>query len=211
MMVLKTKAMETEMMVSNSSRYLRFSLYLFFVFSVVACTQEKVEPEKQPAEKDTSTTLDAPSKAPPEEDPEFVTRVAGFNKKTGARQISPQELAKKLSENEKVILIDVREEKEYQVSSLSGSKWIPPANIASQDKPENLDDVTVVTFCTVGYRSGMAARALELKWGKPVFNLDGGIIRWFNFGNQVIDPATKKAVDKIHPYDASWGKYVKER
>ena len=62
---------------------------------------------------------------------------------------------------------------------------------------------TIVTYCTVGYRSGLAAVTLEKRIGRPVFNLDGGIIAWFNDGGTVVD-AGGEETDKIDAFSVEW-------
>lgn len=145
--------------------------------------------------------------------PEFSSKVREFNLETGARQLSADRLGKWLREGREVILLDVREEAEHAVASLPGALHVPPAEVGRQPPPGGGDgeEPVVVTFCTVGYRSGMAAVALEKRWGIPVFNLDGGILRWFNQGRQVVNPRSGEEVQRVHPFDSEWERFVKER
>jgi acyl-CoA thioesterase-1 len=84
--------------------------------------------------------------------------------------------------------------------------------VAGADLDLDLDlppGATVVTYCTAGYRSGLAAVEIEKRLGRPVWNLTGGIIEWFNRGGAVFDPAGSPAA-RIHPYGEEWAKYVHE-
>ena len=91
-------------------------------------------------------------------------------------------------------------------ASLEGAKLVPPSEVESfaEDLPAG---ATIVTYCTVGYRSGFAAVKLEKRIGRPVFNLVGGIIEWFNNGGTVVD-AGGEETDKIDAFSAEWERYV---
>lgn len=139
---------------------------------------------------------------------EFRKRVDSINQQTGSRLISAEELQIRLANGEQVLLLDIREADEFETSSLKSALLVPPGSL---DKLELSPDegTLVVTYCTVGYRSGTAAVELEKVLQRPVFNLDGGLIEWFNRGGEVVDPAGNSA-DRIHPYDSDWERYVRK-
>jgi len=56
--------------------------------------------------------------------------------------------------------VDTRERPEFDVGHLGGAVLLPPSQIADET-PERCGDVLVVTYCTAGYRSGLAAVELE--------------------------------------------------
>ncbi|MCZ6793265.1 MAG: rhodanese-like domain-containing protein [Planctomycetota bacterium] len=140
-------------------------------------------------------------------DREFREITTAFNVETGARQVSVEELGSWLAGARKnVVLLDVREPEEQDVSVLPGSRRVSPSQVAKLDvRP--LNGATVVTYCTVGYRSGRAAVELETRLGQPVYSLDGGIIAWFNAGGDVRDPSGRPA-GRIHPYGDEWARFV---
>lgn len=139
-------------------------------------------------------------------DQEYRQIVDGFNEKTGSRLIGAEDLANELDAGERVVLIDVREAEEQAVSTLPGALKTTPRAIAELDVGL-LTDARVVTYCTVGYRSGFAAVELERRLNRPVYNLDGGIIEWFNRGGTVVAPSGEPA-GRIHPYSDEWAKFV---
>ncbi len=141
--------------------------------------------------------------------PEFRALVDRFNTDTGAPVITVPELQRRLAAGERFVLLDTREPFETAVSTLKGARSLPPAQVdtAALDAPA---DATVVTYCTAGKRSGDAAVALAKKHGRPVLNLDGGIIAWFNAGGGAAGPGGKP-VQSIHAYDATWARYVRRR
>jgi rhodanese-related sulfurtransferase len=145
-------------------------------------------------------------------DREFRELVDGFNATTGARQIRADELRARTAAGEKFVFLDIREVEEFTVSSLPGADHLPPnkvpeAAVILTDIPPG---ATLVTYCTAGYRSGLAAIELENSLGREVFNLDGGIIEWFNIGGDVVDPKGR-TVHRIHPFGPEWARYVHPR
>ncbi len=142
-------------------------------------------------------------------DGEFEELADGFDRSTGARQISVAELQRRLEVGGPVVLVDVREPREQRVSTLPGARTVSPDSVGAVDLEVD-DDALVVTYCTAGYRSGIAAVALEKRLGRPVHNLHGGIIRWFNEGGEVVDPRGEP-VDRIDPYSEEWARYVHPR
>lgn len=145
-----------------------------------------------------------------EKDRSFRRRVDAINLLNRARLISGADLQEKLKKGERVVLLDVREPKENQVSALPGARLAVPDKIETMPLDDLPADATVVTYCTVGGRSGKAAVALEKRLGRPVYNLDGGIIEWFNHGGQVVDPSGKP-VDRIDAWGEPWSSFVHPR
>ncbi|MEM7264301.1 MAG: rhodanese-like domain-containing protein, partial [Planctomycetota bacterium] len=109
---------------------------------------------------------------------------------------------------------DIRETNEYEVARLPQAVHLAPSAVDSIPlealKKQTPADVTVIAYCTAGYRSGLAAVALEKRLGRAVLNLDGGIISWFNAGGRVETPKGETA-DRIHPFGDDWAKFVVPR
>jgi len=61
---------------------------------------------------------------------------------------------------------------------------------------------TVVTYCTIGARSGHAAQRLRER-GLPAFNLAGSILSWVDVGGPLID-GTGAATRRVHVYGGKW-------
>jgi len=98
--------------------------------------------------------------------------------------LSPEELKKWLVVKMPVILLDVREDFERQISNLPNSIHIPLPEL-----PERLDelplDVKIITYCRNGIRSQEAARMLQLHGFSDVRHLSGGINAW----TAAVDPS----------------------
>ncbi len=91
--------------------------------------------------------------------------------------ISPKELSIILNEKKDVLLIDVRNPVESQVSSLPGAIVIPLEMLSSrmQDIPH---DQPIVVFCRTGGRSQTAVGLMRQAGFTNVRSLQGGINAW---------------------------------
>lgn len=93
------------------------------------------------------------------------------------KELTVEELKRKIDNKEDFQLIDVREEFEYEICNLNG-ELIPMATIfdsidrISRDKP-------VVIHCKSGGRSGVVVTELEKRHGlSNLYNLKGGILAY---------------------------------
>ncbi len=95
--------------------------------------------------------------------------------------------------DEEMVLVDVRAEEEQAVSMIPGA-------ITARDFEELEEEYrgkAVVTYCTVGGRSGMYARDLTAK-GWTVYNLEGAILAWTLDGGPLID--ADGPTKRVHVY-----------
>lgn len=116
--------------------------------------------------------------------------------------ISTGELATLLAGREAPLLLDVRTRAEFEVSHLPGARQIEPnadATVLHEAK-----DRRIVTYCSVGYRSGAFARRLQAAGFAEVANLNGSIFRWANEGRPLVDEHGERCA-KVHPYNRVWG------
>lgn len=91
--------------------------------------------------------------------------------------LTPEDLFKKLTGNKKILLIDIREPFELEISSIKGALHIPYGQL-SQRLNELGGEQEIILFCKTGIRS---RRALEMLRGAGIRNvkhLDGGINSW---------------------------------
>ncbi|HEY9846446.1 MAG TPA: rhodanese-like domain-containing protein [Candidatus Caenarcaniphilales bacterium] len=104
-------------------------------------------------------------------------------------------------DTQKPVLLDTRTEAEYAVSHLLGAHRIAPD---TQDVfLELARDTPIVTYCSVGYRSGLVAVRLQAAGYTQVVNLEGSIFQWANEGRPVYQ--NDQAVRQVHPYKPFWG------
>ena len=103
------------------------------------------------------------------------------------------------------MLLDVRTKAEFDVSHIPGSQRVDPtadATVISLPR-----DQPVVTYCSVGYRSGAFAQKLQKAGYKNVQNMSGSIFQWANEGRPMESNGKRAAT--VHPYNARWGKLVR--
>jgi rhodanese-related sulfurtransferase len=156
------------------------------------------------------------------------------------------------SASRRVLLVDVRSEPERDVSMIPGALTL--AEFESRMKHENkdvdgnssnaananasasadpADEPVIVTYCTIGYRSGLEARRLRDTYSCKVLNLDGIVNythacaeveedgaannsnnknNYFNDnrsdGNHpkpmLVEPKTNKPTNRVHVFGADW-------
>jgi rhodanese-related sulfurtransferase len=119
------------------------------------------------------------------------------------KRISTAELAAWLADDNRPapLLLDVRTQPEYEVSHLRDAEWIAPD--APPSAVEAPKDRPIVTYCSVGYRSGAFAEKLHEAGFTNVVNLEGSIFAWANEGRPLVHDGAP--AEKVHPYNGIWG------
>ncbi len=110
--------------------------------------------------------------------------------------ITAEELLE-MREREPVVIVDVRQPAEQEVSMIAG------AVTARQFEASGAEhrDATVVTYCTLGHRSGLYAQQLQNR-GWKVRNLKGSILAWTHAGGELVDG--DGATRRVHVYGPRW-------
>jgi len=98
--------------------------------------------------------------------------------------ILPQALKQMMDEGKDFILLDVREQYEYKMAHIEGTKLIPIGEIPHRANELNPYD-EIVVYCHHGIRSLDATYLLQQIGFKHVSSLVGGIDRW----SREIDPS----------------------
>ena len=93
------------------------------------------------------------------------------------------------SAKKKPLILDVREQWEYDICHIENSVHIPMGKITSMADDLKSDEIIIVV-CHHGIRSRMVAKYLVTKGFKDVINLTGGIDAW----SSDVDPAMPKYV-----------------
>jgi len=92
-------------------------------------------------------------------------------------EVSVEELKQARDRGDAIVLVDVREPREWAISDLPGSVKIPLGSLpGSLDKLSAEDDIVV--YCRSGARSGNAVQFLVQHGFEKVRNLAGGINKW---------------------------------
>ena len=93
------------------------------------------------------------------------------------KQLAPTELKARLAAGDKLQLLDVRVEWEFQTAHIEGSLLIPIGQVASRIAELDSTAETVV-ICHHGGRSMQVAGLLEQLGFPNVINLAGGVDAW---------------------------------
>jgi len=105
--------------------------------------------------------------------------------------------AMELLKSSPAVFVDVREEKEQEVSMLPGA-------ITEQEflnHPERYRDKVIIGYCTISYRSGKLAEKLKAQ-GVVMLNLRGGLLAWIHDGGKVYN--RNGETRRLHVYGRKW-------
>ena len=93
--------------------------------------------------------------------------------------ITVAEVKEKLSKNERVNLVDVREPEERAEFNIGGH-FIPLGQLLAfqTDEIDELKNEEIICYCRSGKRSMQAALMLETMGFTNVKNLEGGMVAW---------------------------------
>lgn len=102
-------------------------------------------------------------------------------------EISPQELSARLAQNDRPLLLDVREDWETKLCRLPNAIHIPIEEI--EFRVEELDrDGEIVVYCHQGVRSAAVVGYLRQLGFANVRNLAGGLDSWA----RTVDPTMRR-------------------
>jgi len=99
-------------------------------------------------------------------------------------KLAAKELKRWLDEGRKITLLDTRNDYEVKLGTFKGAV-IPEIRTfrefpkAVRKMPEEMKEETVVMFCTGGIRCEKAGPFMEMEGFKNIYQLDGGILKYF--------------------------------
>lgn len=109
--------------------------------------------------------------------------------------VTPETVAHWLIEGE-VVLVDVRETREYDLEHISGALLLPLSSFEANVFPV-LTGKPLVLHCAIGKRSAAAARMLLGAGHHRVMHMEGGLTGWkaagFPVEEEIIEPAPAEA------------------
>lgn len=114
-----------------------------------------------------------------------------------APEVTPDQLTAWIEAGD-TVLVDVREPKERAVSILPGA--IDQEEFEA--RKEELRGRRIVTYCTIGYRSGLYSAKLQQE-GIDSYNLIGSVLGWAHAGQDFVDPEGN-ATRRVHVYGPDW-------
>jgi rhodanese-related sulfurtransferase len=106
--------------------------------------------------------------------------------KSRVREVSVADTRQRMRENSEVKLIDVREDKEWDAAHAAGAvhlgKGIIERDIEATVPDKNTE---LILYCGGGYRSAIAADALQDMGYTNVFSMAGGWKAWQEAGGEI--------------------------
>ena len=101
-------------------------------------------------------------------------------------KIDSDELVEFLEIND-AILVDVRRDDEYISGHIENSINIDYLSDDFNEIIETLNkNIPIILYCRSGNRSYLSAIKLSQIGFKEIYNLEGGILRWIEIGNEVV-------------------------
>lgn len=107
-------------------------------------------------------------------------------------------------DTETIFLLDTRESDEFEVSHLKGAQMVGYDDLDTDYLESIPIGATIVTYCSIGYRSEKVGQRLLSLGHEKVFNLKGGIFDWVNNGGEINSNGSMQ----VHGYDQSWSKWL---
>lgn len=122
--------------------------------------------------------------------------------------ISVEEL-RMMQMNDSVIILDSREQREFQVSHIQSAKNVGFNDFTSEGKQlqQLKKDSPIIVYCSVGIRSEQIGEKLEKAGFTNVKNLYGGIFEWKKKNYPIID-STGTDTENVHTFSKMWSKYL---
>jgi len=106
--------------------------------------------------------------------------------KKRVRETDVETILARLNKGEKFHLVDVREDNEWAAGHLPGAVHLGKGIIERDIERTIADpDAEIVLYCGGGYRSALAADALQRMGYRNVISMDGGYRGWFEAGYPV--------------------------
>jgi rhodanese-related sulfurtransferase len=101
-------------------------------------------------------------------------------------ELNSQELKLKLEQHEPLHLIDVREESEWANGKIPGAIHLSKGTLERdiEKKIPNLNE-QIITYCSGGFRSALAAESLQKMGYSRVYSLNAGFQGWMDAGYSI--------------------------
>ena len=106
--------------------------------------------------------------------------------KTRVREVSVAETQQRMRDNNDAILIDVREDNEWDAAHAAGAIHLGKGIIERDIERTVPDkDTELILYCGGGYRSALATDALQKMGYTNVWSMDGGFRGWKEAGHEI--------------------------
>jgi len=112
--------------------------------------------------------------------------------------------------NEEVMVFDVREKEEFDVSHIEGAQYLGYDDFDINRLGDISKESKIVVYCSIGYRSEKIGEQLQDLGYSNVYNLYGSIFDWVNRGYPVVK-SDGEATKEVHTYNRAWSKWVDKK
>ena len=115
---------------------------------------------------------------------------------TDVKELMPWDVEERIRANPDVLIVDVREPEEFEAMHIAGSINVPRGILESacewdyeETEPElvRARDREIVVVCRSGFRSVLAAHAMQLLGYKNVVSLQTGLRGWKDYDQPLVD------------------------
>jgi rhodanese-related sulfurtransferase len=107
--------------------------------------------------------------------------------KASVTQVSARDVQQRIAQGEPLVLIDIREQNEWNLGHAAPARYIGRGVLESQIEAQVPRDAHVVLYCASGNRSALAARVLGEMGYQHVASMAGGFRDWVAAGGEVAD------------------------
>ncbi len=118
--------------------------------------------------------------------------------KEQVKEVDPKEVRPLVESPNGAVIVDVREQQEFEEAHLPGARHVPRGHLESRIEGAVKDrSARVVLYCASGNRSALAAHTLEQELGyENVESMTGGITLWKDRGYKVEVPRRLTAAQR---------------
>lgn len=102
--------------------------------------------------------------------------------KTRVREVEPEAVAARQARGDAFTLVDVREDREFAANRIAGAVHLGKGIIERDVEATYPHDAELVLYCGGGFRSALAADALQRMGYTRVSSLAGGVRGWREAG-----------------------------
>ena len=103
--------------------------------------------------------------------------------KSRIKQTIPEEVKARLDNGEKLLLVDTREDNEWDKGRIKGAIHLGKGIIERDIEAKVPDkDREIILYCGGGFRSALSADNLQMMGYTNVVSMDGGWRRWVELG-----------------------------
>jgi rhodanese-related sulfurtransferase len=103
--------------------------------------------------------------------------------KSRVKQTTPEAVKQRLDQGEKLLLVDTREDNEWDEGRIAGAVHLGKG-IIERDVEARVPDkgTEIILYCGGGFRSALSADSLQTMGFTNVVSMDGGWRRWKELG-----------------------------